>query len=211
MLPMTRETGTTTAGRGETIYKNLVGDDYGLNGNFTPVPDSDPLDNCSADSHGTHTTGIIAADTRQITDPKFRPLEDFIGVAPEATMGMYRVFGCSGNTGDDLLTKAIYQAFEDQADIISFSIGGAAAYDSSPVATAIKQVTRAGTYFIAAGGNNGGSGFGVGGEPADVPEAISVASIDNINVAGPTFNAESGEVFAITQAAAGGPFEPNQA
>ncbi|RKO88397.1 peptidase S8/S53 domain-containing protein, partial [Blyttiomyces helicus] len=86
---------------------DLVGDDYGLNGNFTPVPDSDPLDNCSSEGHGTHTTGIIAADTRQITDAKFRPLQDFIGVAPEATIGMYRVFGCSGNTADDVLTKAI--------------------------------------------------------------------------------------------------------
>ncbi|RKO91512.1 hypothetical protein BDK51DRAFT_45570 [Blyttiomyces helicus] len=80
------------------------------------------------------------------------------------------------------------------------------AYNSSHVVTAIKQVTRAGTCFIAAGGSD----FGLGGGPADVPEAISLASIDNINEAGPTFNAESGKVFAITQVAAGDPFEPNQ-
>ncbi|RKO92598.1 peptidase S8/S53 domain-containing protein [Blyttiomyces helicus] len=188
---------------------DLVGDAY--NSSNTPIPDPDPLDNCSNDSHGTHTTGIIAADTRLITDPAFRPLNDFIGVAPEATIGMYRVFGCKGSTGDDVLTKAVFQAFEDQVDIISFSIGGPGAYSSTILSAAIRQVTRAGTYFFAAGGNNGGSGFGVGGDPADVPQAIAVASVDNSHSVGPSFNSESGEVFAFTENGKGGPFKPDQA
>jgi subtilisin family serine protease len=43
---------------------DLVGDNY--TGANTPVPDSDPLDNCGAASgasgHGTHVSGIIAGD-----------------------------------------------------------------------------------------------------------------------------------------------------
>ncbi|RKO91409.1 peptidase S8/S53 domain-containing protein [Blyttiomyces helicus] len=176
---------------------DFVGDSF--NSSNTPIPDPDPLDNCSADSHGI-TMGIMTADTRQITGPEFRPLQDFTGVAPEATMGIYefgRVFGCTGETGDDILAKAVFQTFEDQVNIISFSIGGPAA---KLRAGRTKEVWH-----------NGGTGFGSGGETADIPEAISVASIDNINVAEHFFKAESGESFGITEAAAGGPFEPNQA
>ncbi|RKO88037.1 peptidase S8/S53 domain-containing protein, partial [Blyttiomyces helicus] len=145
----------------------------------TPRPAYHYRSKRTSDSHGTHTTGIIAADTRLITDPAFRPLKDFIGVAPEATMGMYRVFGCNGASSEDILAKAIFQALEDKVDIISFSIGTPGTYDNSVVATAIRHVVNAGTYFFGAAGNDGGAGFGVGGEPADVPEAISVASVDN--------------------------------
>lgn len=60
--------------------KDLVGDDYtGFN---DPNPDNDPLD-CAG--HGSHVAGIIAG-----TDPN-SPL---LGVAPEATLGAYRIFGC---------------------------------------------------------------------------------------------------------------------
>ncbi|RKO85777.1 peptidase S8/S53 domain-containing protein, partial [Blyttiomyces helicus] len=203
---------------------DFVGDLY--DGTNTPIPDPDPLDNCSAEGHGTHTTGIIAADTRLITDPAFRPLNDFIGVAPEATMGMCKSchwVGCAwraseatrmlviGGSSDDLAVKAIFQALEDQVDIISYSVSFAAAYDSSPVATAIRQVAKAGVYFFGSASNNGGAGFGVGGETADVPEAIVVASIDNSHAVGQSFNAESGEVFGYAENIAGGSFEPNQA
>ena len=32
-----------------------------------PSPDTDPLDNCAVDSHGTFTAGIIAADASNIS------------------------------------------------------------------------------------------------------------------------------------------------
>lgn len=64
-----------------------------------PVPDDDPLD-CGG--HGTHVSGIIGANA-----------PTFTGVAPNATLGMYRVFGCTGGTANDILIAAFIAAFND--------------------------------------------------------------------------------------------------
>jgi subtilisin family serine protease len=62
------------------------------------VPDSDPLD---CNGHGTHVSGIISANA-----------PTFTGVAPNATLGMYRVFGCSGGSANDILIAAFIAAYE---------------------------------------------------------------------------------------------------
>lgn len=90
---------------------DLVGDAYdGLN-NITPIPDNDPMD-CIG--HGTHISGIIGADPNPF---------NFIGVAPKATLGMWKVFGCTGVATDDILIAAFNMAYEAGVDLISTSIG----------------------------------------------------------------------------------------
>ncbi|KAI8817914.1 peptidase S8/S53 domain-containing protein [Fimicolochytrium jonesii] len=158
---------------------DLVGDAYNGVTDVTLRPDNDPMDNCSDSSHGTHTTGIIGADTRGIKDPAFRPLVDWVGVAPQADLLHYRVFGCDGSVGDDVLTAAVYKAFEDGADVISMSIGGPGDYADTPFATAVSRVAKAGTYTVGSAGNNGGEGFGVTGSTAMARDLIAVASFDS--------------------------------
>ena len=68
------------------------------------MPDNDPMDNCSYESHGnliyidnlicvyiicigTHVAGIIGANTTGITSGIFMSNTPFIGVAPQATLG----------------------------------------------------------------------------------------------------------------------------
>ncbi|KIM96869.1 hypothetical protein OIDMADRAFT_97136, partial [Oidiodendron maius Zn] len=78
---------------------DFVGDDYtGFN---DPVPGPDPLITCASGGHGTHVTGIIG-----ISNP---PNQGFglIKIAPEATIGMYRVFGCEGDASDDVIMSAM--------------------------------------------------------------------------------------------------------
>ena len=54
-----------------------------------------------------------------------------VGVAPEATIGMYRVFGCEGDASDDVIMSAMQQAAENGADIISLSIGELSYWESA--------------------------------------------------------------------------------
>jgi subtilisin family serine protease len=93
---------------------DLVGDAYtGFN---TPIPDSDPID-CAG--HGTHVSGIIGANPNPF---------NFTGVAPNATLGMWKVFGCNGQAGNDVLIAAFNMAYEAGVDLISASIGGSSGW-----------------------------------------------------------------------------------
>lgn len=74
---------------------DLVGDKW--TGSNDPVPDDDPYDDCNG--HGTHVSGIIAAQPNKM---------NFTGVATGAKLGMYKVFSCLGSgTTDDILIKAL--------------------------------------------------------------------------------------------------------
>jgi len=66
------------------------------------------------DGHGTHVAGIIAASN----DPYV------IGVAPKATLSIYRVFGCTGTTTNDILIAAFLMAYAHGVDVITASIAG---------------------------------------------------------------------------------------
>lgn len=90
---------------------DFVGDHY--TGDNDPVPDDDPYDNCVG--HGTHVAGIIAASATE--------QDYFVGVAPNVTLGAYRVLGCEGGVSNDVLIKAFLMAYESSADVITSSIG----------------------------------------------------------------------------------------
>ena len=68
--------------------------------------------------HGTHVAGIIGASNDDL----------ILGVAPAATLGIYKVFGCSGQVANDVLIDAFTMAYNAGADIITASIGGASGW-----------------------------------------------------------------------------------
>ncbi|KAF9425410.1 hypothetical protein BGZ94_007561 [Podila epigama] len=89
---------------------DFVGDAY--DGFNQPKPDSDPMD---CQGHGTHVAGIVGANALNIkSSPK--PPQPFIGVAPEVSFGAYRIFGCDGQAGDDVIMAAMEMAFNDGMD-----------------------------------------------------------------------------------------------
>jgi hypothetical protein len=45
-------------------------------------------------------------------------------VVPNATLGIWKVFGCYDNVGDDVLIAAFNMTYEAGADVITSSIGG---------------------------------------------------------------------------------------
>ena len=71
------------------------------------IPDPYPLEDCNG--HGTHVSGIIGANA-----------PTFMGVAPNATLGMYRVFGCSGSTASDVIIAAFTAAYQSDGKCIKF-------------------------------------------------------------------------------------------
>lgn len=146
--------------------KDLVGDAYtGVN---TPVPGDDPMD---CNGHGTHVAGIIAANSAA---------PSFTGVAPNATLGIYRVFGCEGSAADDVLIQAFMMAHEAGADVITASIGASSGWSEEPWAVAVSRIVEAGTPCTLAVGNDGETGVFVASAAATGHGVTAVASVDNV-------------------------------
>ncbi|KAK2598046.1 hypothetical protein QQS21_005823 [Conoideocrella luteorostrata] len=144
---------------------DLVGSDY--DGENTPIPDDDPMD-CLG--HGTHVAGIIAARHNAL---------GFSGVAPGVTLGAYRVLGCKGTAALDILTAALYKAFEDGAHIITSSIGAPSGWGEELWATAVSRITDQGVPFIQSAGNDGQKGLFYLGSIGGGQKGTSVASFSN--------------------------------
>ncbi len=168
---------------------DFVGDDYDASADGAaaiPHPDPDPLD---CDGHGSHVGGTAAGfgvtnagatfagpyDTTTLSTNDF---EIGPGVAPEATILAYRVFGCDGSS--EVVDQAINQAVIDGADVINMSLGapfGGASAD--PTSAAAQNAIEAGIIVVASAGNEGPSAFMVG-SPSTAPDVISVAAMDTI-------------------------------
>jgi subtilisin family serine protease len=147
---------------------DFVGDEY--DGENDPQPDNDPRDTCNG--HGTHVTGIIGAKDIEA---------NFTGVAPEATFGAYRIFGCSGSSSDDMIMKAMERAYLDGMDVINLSLGDVG-WPDSPASILADQLALKGLIVCAAAGNEGEKGVFQVGAPSLGRHALSVASIDNTHV-----------------------------
>jgi subtilisin family serine protease len=145
---------------------DLVGDAY-TGGAAPGVPDDDP-DDCAG--HGTHVAGIVAAQVNPY---------GFTGAAPDVTLGAYRVFGCDGSAGNDVLIAAFNQAHEDGADIITASIGGASGWSEDPWAVAVSRIVQAGTPCTVSAGNSGDQGQFYASTAANGKGVASIASVDN--------------------------------
>ncbi len=114
--------------------------------------------------HGTHVSGIIAA--RKNT-------QGVVGVAPEAGLLIGKVLGDNGAGSSRSVTSGIEWAIEQEADIISMSLGSQ--YPDEFIHGAIKKAIDAGIFVIAAAGNDG---FNKVDFPAAHDEVIAVGSID---------------------------------
>ncbi|KAF9090992.1 hypothetical protein BGX29_011188 [Mortierella sp. GBA35] len=105
-------------------------------------PDDGPMTDC--DGHGTHVAGIIAAnDTTSI------------GVAPQATLGAYSVFGCQGGTSNDLIMKVLLRAAGNGMQVINLSLGGPGGWRQDRESRLADELAKNETIIVAAMGNEG--------------------------------------------------------
>ncbi|KAK4041343.1 peptidase S8/S53 domain-containing protein [Parachaetomium inaequale] len=146
---------------------DLVGDAF--NGANTPIPDPDPLDNCNG--HGTHVAGIIAAQTNNPYG--------IVGAAQDVTLGSYRVFGCTGEVGNDILIAAYNMAYEAGSDIITASIGGPSGWSEDPWAAVVTRIVENGVPCVVSAGNDGDAGIFYASTAANGKKVTAIASVDN--------------------------------
>ncbi len=187
--PTRREPGTFPTAKVVGGY-DFAGDDYDADTQPVPHPDPDPLDCKAKDSeivqHGTHVAGTAAGtgvtvagrtytgpyDTNTLSRTDFRIGP---GVAPQARLLAYRVFGCAGST--TLLVDAIERAVQDGADVINMSIGAPFGDAGSLDAVASDNASLAGVVVVAAAGNEGASAY-MTGSPGVAQRSIAVAALD---------------------------------
>ena len=151
---------------------DFVGDAYNADPesaayNLATAPDAFP-DDCAG--HGTHVAGIVGA-SGTVT-----------GVAPEASLYAYRIFGCAGSTNDDVILAALERAFADKVNVVNMSLGSPFGWPQSPNAMAASRLARRGVTVVASGGNNGTLGLFAAGGPGVGEKVISVASLDNVGL-----------------------------
>jgi len=171
-----------------------------------PAADSTPDDYSARDrdGHGTAVASAAAANTStgSVT---------FSGMAPEAYLGSYKVYGSPGVNDyppESIWIQAIEDALNDGMDIAVFSSGVPAlsgpldgggcplnvntAFD--PLAVAFECAARSGLVVVSSAGNEGEYGaqypnFGTVESPAFAPSVLAVGATTNSHVLLPTVSA----------------------
>ncbi|KAI9302090.1 peptidase S8/S53 domain-containing protein [Cunninghamella echinulata] len=156
------------------VGEDLVGNDFDGSSPPKVKKGTPPLDNCGADSgangHGTHVAGIIAGKSA-----------NFTGVAPEAKLHVWRVFGCDGSTTNDVIVKAMLAAYDSGVNVLSMSLGNNNGWSETFESIVASRIVKKGVPVIVAAGNSGESGAFTVGAPSTGKDVLSVASFDNEN------------------------------
>ncbi|CAO3636861.1 unnamed protein product [Cunninghamella blakesleeana] len=153
-----------------SLGADLIGDTYNTT-TGQHNPNKTPLDACndlSTKGHGTHVSGIIAASYKE-----------FIGVAPDVELGMWRVFACTGTAPSDILTEALLNTDKEDCDVINLSLGYTNSWEESLQYSIVSRISKKGRHFVISAGNEGDSGLYTLGQPSTSEGAMSIASIQN--------------------------------
>ena len=101
--------------------------------------DNDPIDD---NGHGTHVSGILAADKNGYL---------VVGVAPQVDLYVLKVVDASGNGDYSSVIAALQWAVDEGINVVNMSIGGHEA--SQALAEAVEAAYRAHVLMVAAAGN----------------------------------------------------------
>ncbi|KAJ5152667.1 uncharacterized protein N7482_009145 [Penicillium canariense] len=120
----------------------------------------------------THVSGLIAAQPNPY---------NFTGVAPNVTLGHYKVLGKpSVHTGTDIVAAAFKKAYEDKADIISASFGTYKGWSDEPWGQLIQKLAEVGLPSFIASGNDGSLGLFLASNGIDNSAGIGIGSFNNL-------------------------------
>src|SRR5699024_10883282 len=129
--------------------------------------DDDPMETLPEEGmptlHGTHVSGIIAADG------------ELQGVAPDAEVYGYRALGPGGMGTSVQVIAALEQAVKDDMDILNLSLGNAVNGPDYPTSQAVNKAADLGVAVVVANGNSGPDNWTVG-APATASGALAVGA-----------------------------------
>ncbi|WP_435101855.1 S8 family serine peptidase [Halarchaeum sp. P4] len=124
------------------------------------VADSRPHD---TDYHGTHVSGTVTGGNAS---------GQYIGVAPNASL-MHGLVLPEGSGSFTQIIAGMQWAVENDADVVSMSLGSEGAYPS--FIEPVRNARAAGTLVVTAAGNEGAN---TSGSPANVYESLAVGATD---------------------------------
>ncbi|MFF7144298.1 S8 family peptidase [Streptomyces nodosus] len=122
--------------------------------------------------HGTHTASTVGGSGAASDGLKK-------GVAPGTSLLIGKVLNDSGSGMDSWIIAGMQWAVDQQADVVSMSLGNPAIGDcTDPLAQATKELSKnAHTLFVVAAGNSG-SGTETVTSPGCVPGVLTVGAVD---------------------------------
>jgi subtilisin family serine protease len=121
------------------------------------------------DGHGTHVAGIIGANPNNPYG--------FSGVAYEASINAYRIFGCTSATSEAIMIAALLRADKDGNDVINMSVTGNDAWGQSASALVASRIAGSGKIVVFSAGNDGEIGGWYTSGPASGLNVISVGNV----------------------------------
>jgi|GEM_PF-1369989 len=130
-------------------------------------------------SHGTHVSGTILGRTNvDINDPNFNPMQNILGVAPEAMGIHYR--GLYGWTPNSVIISAIEWAYRDRVDVVNMSLGGMLGSSVVIQNIAVNNIMLSdpGIVFVISAGNNTQAFYTLG-NPGGASMAITVSAFND--------------------------------
>jgi hypothetical protein len=182
---------------------DFAGDDYDADGDLgsaIPSPDPNPLDcrvpattiTLNRGGHGTHIASI-AAGYGVVDGATYRGSYSSLpagttfdlapGIAPEATLYAFKVFGCRGSTV--LIANAISKAIDPNGDgdtsdrlvdVLNIAIGASFASADDPDSQAVAAAVQAGVTVVLAAGDSGNV-FYAGSAPGNATAAVTIGAL----------------------------------
>ena len=150
------------SGRVYSAVSAFTQEDIEYNPNIYAETDLEAYDEVG---HGTHVSGIIAADLDNGTGGA--------GVAPEASILSVKVLGSKGYGTNAIIARGLKIALQKDADVVNMSLGGSG-YDWQ-IDEIVRSMNITGTLVVAAMGNDGEN---VMSYPAGYRDTIAVGAID---------------------------------
>ena len=132
---------------------------------FKSLYDKDPL------GHGTHCAGIAGAvSNNKIGIASFAPSSDFVEITG------YTAINASGVGSQKTVIKAMIEAVDNGADVLSMSLGGKAHWKREQAyAEAVAYANKHGAIVVVAAGNNSSNAKTT--TPANVDGVIAVSAL----------------------------------